>query len=66
VKLNLFTGDFWHPGYGVGKVTAMYDLDGEETQDPSLCDVCTVDLGRPGHELRVPVREWWLEVEMAN
>lgn len=65
MRLDLHAGYFYSDEHGFGRVTNMFDLDGDETVDPDLCAACVVYLG-PFRWLNVPVREWWLEAEAVN
>ncbi|MFM9958572.1 MAG: hypothetical protein ACKVZJ_10880 [Phycisphaerales bacterium] len=64
MRIDLHGGYYWSERYGFGRVTNMFDADGDDTADPDDCAACVVYLG-PGKWLNVPVREWEKDEELA-
>lgn len=56
MRIDLYAGYFTSESHGFGRITEMFDLDGDETVEPDMVAAITVYLG-PGHYLAVPVRE---------
>jgi hypothetical protein len=56
MRIDLWAGYFWSEAHGFGRITEMFDLDGDETLEPELVAAVTVQIDR-GHYLAVPVRE---------
>lgn len=56
MRIDLHGGYFLSETYGFGRITEMFDVDGEATCDPDAVAAVTVFLDT-GHYLAVPVRE---------